>query len=64
MYMSEAQLLESGNGWYIETNDGSQGPMETQSEASDYLNLLNVVSAARAGTACGEHEFAETEIFF
>lgn len=62
MYVSEAQLLESGKDWYIETPVGSEGPVESQIEADDYMDLLNVVHAARAGTACDDHDYQEEEM--
>lgn len=62
MYVSEAQLLESGSDWYIETPVGSEGPVESQVEATDYLDLLNLVHAARAGTACDDYDYPVEEM--
>lgn len=64
MYVSEAQLQESGSDWYIETTEGAQGPMDSQTEAANYINLLNAVNAARAGIASSEHDYPETEMIY
>ena len=40
-------IKECGNGWYVQTPTGTEGPLQNPREASEYLTLLKKVQATR-----------------
>lgn len=64
MYISEAQLQQNENVWMEEAIEGTQGVYNSQEEAQDYMELLNVVHAARSGMAYSEKDYLEAEVVF
>ena len=55
--MNEKDLLvPCGDGWCVQTPNGMEGPMESQSDAARYVALLNTVNAARSEVACTDTE--------
>ncbi len=55
--MSDTLLIvRTGQGWFVETPTGRAGPMETQTEANDYLSLMRTAYAAGSEIACTEQE--------
>ena len=50
------QIVQTGQGWFVETPNGRVGPMESRTEANTYLSLMRTAYAARNETACTEQE--------
>ena len=46
------RLCDNGKGWCVEVPHESYGPMESETEARHYAQLMNRVSAARTQIAC------------
>jgi hypothetical protein len=53
---SDNPIVQTGQGWFIETPEGRVGPMESQSEASSYLALMRTAIAAGSEIACTDKE--------
>lgn len=51
---NEAKIVQTGQGWFVETPQGRFGPMDSSAEAHRYLSLLRVVQAAGNEVACTE----------
>jgi len=52
----EQQIVQTGQGWFVETPEGRVGPMDSQTEARSYLSLVRAAFAAGSETACTEQE--------
>ncbi len=52
----EQQIVQTSQGWFVETPEGRVGPMESQSEARSYLFLMRAAVAAGSEIACTEQE--------
>ena len=50
------KIVQTAHGWFIETDGGRIGPMESQLEAKSYLSLMRIASGAGYETACTEQE--------
>lgn len=50
----QAQIVQTGQGWFVETLQGRFGPMDTRQEAANYLKLMQLADAAGTDTACTE----------
>jgi hypothetical protein len=53
---NDVKVVQTSQGWFVETSQGRFGPMESSSEAHQYLSLLRVAEAAGSELACTEHE--------
>jgi hypothetical protein len=53
---TDTTVVQTGQGWFIETPNGRVGPMETQTEAHAYLALMRLATAAGSEVACTEAE--------
>lgn len=53
---SKAQLTQSGTFWYVVTAQGRFGPLDSEEEAAEYAQLLQLAMAAGSETACTEDE--------
>lgn len=53
---SDAKIIQTGQGWYVETAQGRVGPMDSQAEARTYLSLMRVAQAAGTEVACTDSE--------
>ena len=51
---NDVKVVQTGQGWFVETSQGRFGPMESSSEAHKYLSLLRVAEAAGSEVACTE----------
>lgn len=49
---SSTRCYPTGNGWYVNTPMGPDGPLASRQEAERYMALLNAVSLARDVVAC------------
>ena len=48
MFCENNQILKINNkDWYVETNTGFDGPFTTEEEATSFLDLMKLSSAAR-----------------
>jgi len=52
----EIQVTQNGPSWYVETPDGTVGPLDSEQEARRYARLLQLASAAGSETACTDAE--------
>jgi len=52
----ESRIIQTPQGWFVETAGGNFGPMDSEHEAISYLSLMMKVSAAGSETACTEAE--------
>jgi hypothetical protein len=50
------KVVQTRQGWFVETPQGRFGPMECSTEAQQYLSLLRVAQAAGSEVACTENE--------
>lgn len=50
------RFVQTSQGWYIETEEGRIGPMESRLEAKTYLSLMRIASVAGCETACIDKE--------
>mgnify|MGYP000022345143 CR=1 FL=1 len=53
---NDAKVVQTGQGWFVETPQGRVGPMDSQAEAKTYLSLMRVAQAAGIEVACTESE--------
>ena len=53
---NDARVIQTPQGWFVETPGGNFGPMDSEYEANTYLSLMIKVSAAGSETACTEAE--------
>ncbi len=53
---TDSNIIHKSSGWYIETPLGPIGPMDSQQEADQFLNLMNTASIARAEMGCTDSE--------
>jgi len=53
---NDAKVVQTGQGWFVESSQGRVGPMDSQSEASTYLSLMRIAQAAGSEVACTEKE--------
>ena len=53
---SEVKVVQTGQGWFVETSQGRVGPMDSKKEANQYLSLMRVAQAAGSEVACTESE--------
>jgi len=51
-----AKVVQTSQGWFVETAEGRVGPMESKAEANTYLRLMRVAQAAGSEVACTESE--------
>lgn len=51
-----SQVIQTGQGWYVETPTGRVGPMDSRDEANAYLALMQIADAAGTELACTEAE--------
>jgi len=54
--IDKVKFLQTAQGWFIETDNGRIGPMESKLEAKAYLSLMRIASVAGYETACTEKE--------
>jgi len=47
---------KDGLGWYVETMDNLEGPLDSRQDARAYLQLMKLVSAARTEFVCLDRE--------
>ena len=47
---------KDGLGWYIDTGDRLEGPVDSQQDAVQLLNLIRMTHAARTECACLDRE--------
>lgn len=52
----EQKIVQTGQGWFVETPDGRAGPMDSRAEALSYLSLLRASFAAGTEIACTDAE--------
>ncbi|MGD8784971.1 MAG: hypothetical protein PVF28_00010 [Thioalkalispiraceae bacterium] len=52
----DAKVVQTSQGWFVETPEGRFGPMDSSAEANQYLSLLRVAEAAGSEVACTENE--------
>lgn len=52
----KVKYVQSAHGWFIETENGRIGPMESKLEAKAYISLMRIASVAGYETACTEQE--------
>ena len=50
------KVIQTSQGWFVETPQGRVGPMESQAEANTYLKLMRVAQAAGTEVACTDSE--------
>ncbi len=50
------QVIQAGQGWYVETPTGRVGPMESREEANAYLSLMRIADAAGTELGCTDAE--------
>lgn len=53
---TQAQIVQTAQGWFVETPEGRIGPMESRQEATRYLTLMQLAKAAGSETACTDTE--------
>ena len=53
---NDTTVIQTGQGWFIDSPDGRVGPMDTQAEAQAYLALMHLATAAGSEVACTEAE--------
>jgi len=53
---NNAKIVQTGQGWFVDTPQGRVGPMDSQTEARNYLSLMRVAQAAGIEIACTESE--------
>ena len=53
---NDAKIVQTGQGWFVETAQGRVGPMESQTEARSYLSLMRIAQAAGTEVACTDSE--------
>jgi len=53
---SNNKIVQTNQGWFVETPQGRFGPMESSAEAQQYLSLVRVAQAAGSEIACTEAE--------
>lgn len=57
VFMSDRnRVIQTSQGWFVETAQGRVGPMESKAEADTYLKLMRVVQAAGREIACTDNE--------
>lgn len=49
---SDSEVIQTAQGWFVQTPTGNHGPMESETEANAYMTLILKVSAAGKETAC------------
>lgn len=54
--INDAKVVQTRQGWFVETAQGRFGPMDSSGEAQQYLSLLRVAQAAGSEVACTENE--------
>ena len=47
---------KDGLGWYVESADRLEGPLDSCQDAHEYYQLMLIVSAARKELVCQERE--------
>ena len=50
------KVVQTNQGWFVDTAQGRVGPMESQAEANTYLKLMLAAEAAGTELACTESE--------
>ena len=50
------KVIQTSQGWFVETAQGRVGPMESKAEANTYLKLMLMAQAAGREVACTENE--------
>ena len=53
---TDTTVIQTGQGWFIETPSERVGPMDTQAEAHAYLALMRLATAAGTEVACTDAE--------
>lgn len=53
---NDAKVVQTGQGWFVETSQGRVGPMDSRTEAKTYLSLMRIAQAAGSEIACTEEE--------
>ncbi len=53
---NDITIIHKSSGWYVETPLGPIGPMDSQQEADQFLNLMKTASVARAEMGCTDAE--------
>lgn len=53
---TDTTIIQTGQGWFIETPTGRVGPMDSQTEAHAYLALMRLATAAGTEVACTDAE--------
>ena len=53
---NESKVIQTAQGWFVETPAGNIGPMDSRTEAAAYLSLMLKMDAAGMETACTENE--------
>lgn len=52
----ESKVIQTAQGWFVQTPTGNIGPMDSRAEASAYLSLMFKLDAAGIETACTDNE--------
>jgi len=47
-----SRVFQTSQGWFVETEAGRFGPMDSEQEAASYLSLMIKVDVAGCETAC------------
>ncbi len=47
---------KNGQGWYVESTDNLEGPLDSCQDAQQYLQLMQRVKAARTEIVCLDRE--------
>lgn len=53
---TKIQVVQSGQSWFVITAEGRFGPMDSEQEARNYANLLQLAAAAGNEIACTDAE--------
>ena len=53
---NDVEIIQTGQAWFVQTSQGRVGPMETEQQAKDYVNLMCLAQAAGNETACTDAE--------
>lgn len=52
----EIQVVQTPQGWFVESGSGSAGPFQEHQEAVEFSQLLRLAAAARTETVCADNE--------